>query len=561
MDRLSPHDPTQKIVVMKGAQVGLTETALNFILYVADHNPAPILYVQKTIEDVEKFSKQRLTRSIELIPSLNEKIGLAKSRDSSNTIRIKNFPGGILILGGANSASSLRSMPIQYLLLDEEDSYDEDINEEGSPSELAIRRTANFPRRKILHLSTPVIRETSRIEPGFMDGDQRYYHVPCPFCGYLQVIRWPNMKWEGDDAKTIQLECQNRKCGRLIDEHYKTHMFKECEDYDDPKAQGARWIATNEHGAYPSYHISALYSPLGFFSWKDSAAMFIKATRTFNRELLKVFVNTVLGETWTESGKEIEAHWIAKRKETYATEVPDGVLVLTAGIDVQEDRIEVEMVGWGRDLENWSVDYSVFMGDTEGNDVWTMVDQYLYKQWTHASGQLILPACVGVDSGHRARVVYTFCRDREFRRIFPVKGQDGFGKGYIRRPVRRNQEGVWLFTAFVDELKSRIYSQLQIADPGPGYCHFPKRPEYSENYFRMLTAERLITVRHAGRRRLKWELPKGRKNEALDCRAYATAALNILNPNFQLLGQANVPLSLQPGRKARRRGRVLSKGV
>lgn len=546
MDCLSPHDPCKEVVVMKGSQVGMTETALNFILYTIDHNPAPILYVQNTVEDVEKFSKQRLQRSISLIPSVNEKIGEQKSRDSSNTIRIKNFPGGILLLGGANSASSLRSMPIMILILDEEEGYDADLDDEGSPTELAKRRTSNFPRRKVFRLSTPLIRETSAIEPGFMNGDQRYYYVECPGCKEKNPLFWAAMKWENEDPETVCWACP--ACGELIPERHKNQML----------ARG-EWRKHNPDGRYPSFHISALYSPMGFFSWVEAADMFITASRTFNKEKLKVFVNTVLGETWTETGKEIEAHWVAKRKEEYTHAAPDGVLIVTAGVDVQEDRIECEVVGWGHDLENWSLDYVAFMGDTERSDVWDDLDNFLRRGYLHPKGLKILPACVAIDSGHRARVVYTFCRRREFRRFFPVKGFDGFGKGYIKRPMHRNQDGVWLFQVFVDEIKSKIYSQLQISEPGPGFCHFPDKEKYNSDYFKMLTAERLESVKRGGRAVLRWTLPRGRRNEALDCRTYATAALNILNPNFDALAAAGVPTTMS-GRTVRKRGRVLSKG-
>jgi len=562
MDLLSPQCPTQRVTVMKGAQLGFTEAGLNLVLYTVDHAPAPILFVQKTVENVERLSKQRLEKSIRLTPSLVGKIGIAKSRDSSNTIRLKSFPGGILILGGANSAASLRSMPIQILILDEEDSYDSDVGEEGDPSELAIARTRNFPRRKIFRLSTPAIRETSKIEPNYEEGSRERYHVQCPYCGRLQVIYWSQMKWEGDDPDTIQLECL--RCKKLISERFKTQMLRECENYDDPDAPGARWIAENPDAKDKSFHISGLYSPLGFFSWKDAAAMFIKATRTFDKDLLKVYVNTVLGETWTETGKTIEAHWVEKRKEDYAAELPSGVLVVTIGCDVQEDRIEAETVGWGLHMESWSIDYAVFMGDTEHEAVWEQLDGYIQRMWKHTSGALVTPAVVAVDSGHRAQAVYRFCRKREFLRVFPVKGEDGFGKGYIRKPKARNDFGVWLFLAYVDEIKSRVYSQLQIAERGPGFCHFPRKPIYDSAYFRGLTAETLKTAKKGGRRVLRWELPKGRRNEQLDCRGYAMAALSILNPNMERLAERGRPLILS-GRKIERkrvrRRRVVSAGV
>lgn len=564
MDLMSTQIPTRFITVMKGAQLGFTECGINFVLYVVDHAPAPTMFVQKTVDNVQRLSKQRLDKSIQACPPVIAKIGRAKSRDSQNTILLKNFPGGILVLGGANSTASLRSMPIQNLILDEEDSYERDVGAgkgvegEGSPSELAIRRTANFPRKKIVRLSTPNIREISTIEPNYESGSREHYHVPCPFCGALQVMYWPNMKWEDDDPRTIRLQCTS--CKEPIAEHHKRTMLPECEDYADPSAPGARWIAENPDSEHKSFHLSSLYSPLGFFSWEEAAEMFIRATHTFNKELLKVFVNTVLGETWTEAGKSIEAHWVSSRKEGYSADIPDGVLLLTAGADVQEDRIEVEVVGFGRDEEVWSIDYATLMGDTETSFVWSQLDHYLQRTWKHSTGHEVPIAISCVDSGHRAQVVYKFCRQREFRRVFSIKGTDGFGKGYVKRPMKRNEHGVWLFTVYVDEVKSKIYSQLQVDTPGPGFCHFPDRPEYNDNYFKGLTAERLITARRAGRTVLRWDLPKGRRNEPLDCRCYATAARYILNPNLQALAERGLPL-IPSQRRMRRKGRVISRGI
>jgi phage terminase large subunit GpA-like protein len=559
MDLLSPQSPAQHITVMKGAQLGFTECALNWMFYTVDHAPAPFLLVQKTIDNVTKLSKQRLDKSIRLTPSVHAKIGEMRSRDSQNTILIKNFPGGVLILGGANSPASLRSMPIQNLALDEEDSYEADIGEEGSPSELAIARTRNFPRRKIFRLSTPTIRETSVIEPNFESGSKERYHVPCPFCGKLQVIYWGNLKWEQDKPETVKLKCAH--CEELIPEHFKGQMFEECRNYADPDAPGARWIAEDPDNPHKSFHISGLYSPLGFYSWQDAVTLFLKATRTFDKALLKVFVNTVLGETWTEAGKSLEANWVAKRKEPYAHAAPAGALLLTAGVDVQEDRLEYEVVGFGANEETWAIEYGTLMGDTETSFVWEQLDMALSRAYTHPSGHDVPIACVAVDSGHRAEVVYRYCRAREFRRVFPVKGFDGFGKGYIKRPMRRNEHGVWLFNVFVDEIKSKVYSQLQVEEPGPGFCHFPDYPEYGENYFKGLTAERLITARKGGRSVLRWECPKGRRNEPLDCRTYATAARYILNPNINALAQKGIPLLPTKRVAKRKRGRVISGGI
>lgn len=552
MRELSPGSTRQHVVVMKGAQLGFTEIVVNWMLYTVDHSPSPLLYVQKTIDAVEKFSKQRFGPSIDLCPRALAKISPEKSRDAGNTIRLKNFPGGILIFGGANSAASLRSLPIERLALDEEDSFEQDIEDEGAPSDIAIRRTANFPRRKIFRLSTPTLKETSRIEPAFEDGDMRRYHVPCPHCGQEQVIRWSSIRWDDDNPKTARMICEG--CKAEIPERFKTQML-----------ENGRWIPEKPGRDIASFHISSLCSPIGFYSWRDAVEFWIKAHKEMDKSMLKVFINTVLGETWTEGGRTIEGMGLTARREDYgpAVEVPRGGLVLTCGVDVQDNRIEAEVVAHGRGQESWSVEYAVFQGDTETSFVWEQLDQFLLKTWRHESGTAVNLAVTAIDSGHRARVVYNFCKSREFRRIFPIKGQYGWGKGLIGRPKKRNEDGVYLFHVYADELKSKIYSQLVIEHPGPGFCHFPNRSEYGTDYFRMLTAERLITKRIHGQRSLQWELPSGRRNEALDCRCYAIAALNILNPNFEALDAAG-PLVARNGpavKTVRRHSRVISRGA
>lgn len=553
MDELSPESAFQTVAVIKGAQLGFTEIAVNWMLYTIAHNPGPMMYVQKTIDTVERFSKQRLTPSIEACPSVSSQLQTEKSRgETSNTIRMKSFAGGVIILGGANSAASLRSAPIQYLILDEEDSYELDIEEEGSPSEIAIRRTSNFPNRKILRISTPTVKEISKIDALFLEGDQRRFYVPCPFCNFEQVIYWASIKWDENgvgEPENCRMICNS--CGEQIEERYKTDMLYK-----------GKWVKERPGRSIASFQISSLYSPLGFYSWQDAATDFLKAQRNFDKAALKVFVNTVLGESWNESNRSLDSHGVEVRKENYPCDVPLDVKVLTAGVDVQDDRIEVEVCGFGVAQESWSIEYAVFMGNTELHDVWNQLDLFLQKNYAHESGNNIGVSVVAVDSGHRARLVYLFCREREFRRFFPVKGRDGFGQGILHRPKKRNEDGVWLFNVYVDEVKSKVYSQLTIENSGPGYCHFPNRPEYTSDYFKMLTAEQLVTAQKGGHKKLSWYLPKGRRNEALDCRVYAIAALNILNPNFDVFtaGQVNsTQLSNRP--KVRRQNRIFSQGL
>lgn len=552
MDVLSPQCATEEVILMSAAQVGKTECCLNLKGSTIHYHPRPMLYIQKTVDAVMKYSAQRLSKSLLNTPEVADKIAPMKSRDDSNTKLLKNFPGGLLVLGGANSAASLRSMPICILMLDECDSYELGIQEEGDPIELAIRRTANFPGRKIFYLTTPNVKETSRIEPLFESSDQRFYYVPCPFCKKKQRIIWENIKYStfGDHElikDSIYLKCVH--CGKRIREHHKTYML-----------ENGEWIPEKPGREIVGFHINALYSPLGFFSWKKAVLLWLKYRRTLNTETLRVFVNTVLGETYSETGKEVDFSTLESRKEQYPADIPKDGLVLVCGADVQDDRIEAEVVAFGVEQESWSIEYVRFMGDTAYAFVWEQFDKFLQKQYKHESGVLLNIAVTAVDSGYRAREVYNFCKTREVRRIFPIKGQDGWGRGLINRPLKRHKDGVWLFNVFDDEVKTRVYSQLKTEKPGPTYCHFPDKPEYDSNYFRMLTSERLLRKRISGQYKLKWELPAGRRNEALDCRKYAIAALNILNPNFEQIQSSGGPLVFNTRRVLKKR-RVVSKGL
>lgn len=547
MDVMSPQNPAREIVGMKGSQIGFTETFLNFIGYTIHHDPNPMLYIQKTEKAVERFSTQRFEKSLLKTPEVFNKLPTQKSRDDSNTKTLKSFPGGVLILGGANSAASLRSMPICKLMLDELDSFEVDIQEEGDPIKLAIRRTTNFPKRKILYASTPLVKETSKIEPLYISGDQREFYVPCPFCGFPQTIRWSKIVYVDKNPKTAKMKCE--KCGKLIDERFKTKMLSE-----------GKWVAAYPGRDIISFFINAFYSPLGFFSWADAVKDWLEYRRSGNTELLRVIVNTIFAETYSESNKSIEFSSFDSRLESYKSEVPGDVYVLTAGVDVQEDRLECEIVGWGPNQESFSIDYIRIMGDTEFDAVWQQLDDHLKKSWKHESGAKLFPACVGIDSGHRAKIVYNFCKGREFRRIFPVKGAPGWGKGLINRPTKRLKEGVYLFLAYADELKSKVYSQLKAEKNQQGFCHFPRKEMYNRDYFRMLVSEKLVRKRVANKYKMVWELPAGRRNESLDARCYAIAALNILNPNFEAIKRRGTPMNLA-FRKLKKKRRLISKGV
>jgi len=564
MKCLSPSSRAKYIDVMKGSQLGFTELMINWMEYTIDHSPAPFLYIQKTTEDVEDFSSQKLQPSIDACDRVKDKITTARSSKGPNKKRLKTFPGGFIALGGANSASSLRSRSIERLGIDEVDSYKRNIQGEGDPLLLAERRASNFPDAKIYRVSTPGIEEVSRIKGLFELGDQRRYYVPCPHCNASAdksmtyfVIKWKNIIWDEGLPHTARLVCTS--CGCEIEEHHKSWMLENGE-WRAEKPQVKDQVAGDTDFQRVSFHISALYSPLGFFSWGDAAAMFVEANLSRDKEQLKVFVNTVLGETWSETGKSISYEFVQQRREVYSSDssfdVPLGAFVITAGADIQDDRIECEVLAHGANNETWSLDYKIFLGDTEQDQVWQEFDLFLQKTYRHQSGVTMNIAGTAVDSGHRSKKVYAFCKSREYRRIFPVKGRSGWGQGTIKRPLKPMPEyHVWLFNIFVDEVKLTLYSRLRETRPGPQYCHFPYTPAYSENYFKMLTAETLKTVREKGRTALKWELPEGARNEALDCRVYAMSMIDILQIDLNQLAAQNILLSNQQTQKRKKKVR------
>ena len=539
MDCLSVSSPVQRVVFMKGAQVGGTEAGNNWIGYVIHIAPGPMMAVSPTVEMAKRNSRQRIDPQIEDVPELRERVAPARSRDSGNTVLSKEFPGGVLVMTGANSAVGLRSMPARYLFMDEVDGYPGDVEGEGDPILLAERRSATFQRRrKVLLVSTPTIKGLSRIQREFESSDQRYYHVPCPECDHYQPLRFAQLRWpEGQPDKT-QYCCES--CGALIDEHHKTQML----------ANG-RWVPTAESdGRTQGYHLSSLYSPVGWFSWSDAAQMFEAAQN--KPDLMKGFVNTVLGEPYEEEFEAPEWERLYERREQYPIGVvPVGGLFLTAGVDVQRDRLECEVVAWGRHKISWSVDYQVLDGDTAQPEVWQKLDTLLAKDWPHALGGTLPIRVMCVDSGYATQDVYGWVRKHpqavwggagarasQPRTAVAIKGRDqdtALILSVSKADTGGRRKGLRVWNVSGPVAKVELYRWLKLPRPTdeelaagegypPGTCHFP---QYGEEYFKQLTAERRVIRLHKGFPKATWEKDPARNNETLDCRVYARAAASI----------------------------------
>ena len=544
MDALSPSDPARRVVFMKSAQVGATEAGNNWLGFCIHRAPGPFLLVQPTTELAKRLSQQRVDPLIEESPALRDLVAPSRARDSGNTVLSKRFPGGVLLITGANSAVGLRSMPARNVFLDEVDAYPGDLDGEGDPIKLAEARTISFGHRAKLFLaSTPTITGLSRIEREWELSDQRRYHVPCPHCGALQWLKFERLRWERGRPETAVYVCE--ACDEAFEERHKTWFME--------PGNGADWMPTAEpevaaaarRGGIVGFHISGLYSPLGWQSWPGIAEQW-EASQG-NDSALKTVKNTILGETWQERGEAPDWQRLYERRELFDLgTVQEGALVLTAGADVQRDRIEVDVWGWGRDVRSWLVDHIVLEGDTARVEVWDELSKLLGETWPHAGGARMALARLAIDTGDGGTTdaVYSWVRAAGQGQVVAVKGVGGFDRA---RPVdgpsfvevnergRKIRRGVQLWKVTSSVFKAETYRYLRLRAPTDeeleaggawpaGYVHLP-RGGLTAEWVKQLTAEQLVTIRdkRRGHQRLEWQQTRER-NEALDCRVYARAA-------------------------------------
>jgi phage terminase large subunit GpA-like protein len=517
LDCLSPHHPAERIVWMAGAQVGKTRAGLNWIGYTIDKVPGPIMMVEPTVDTAKKVSKQRLAPMIQGTKALSSKVAEARSRDSGNTMFEKEFPGGMLLLTGANSSVGLRSMPVGRLYLDEVDGYPADVDGEGDPVSLAEKRTATFARRKVFMTSTPTIKGLSRIEKEYLRSDQRRFFVPCPDCGHQQWLKWrdeagrSHVVWIDEAAREAGYVCEG--CGVVIPESSKTWMLE----------QGAWKPTAQGDGQTVGFHLSALYSPVGWRSWGAIYAEFLEVKE--DRFRLKTWVNTILGETWEEDSERPPK--LDDRLEQYDAEVPAGVGVLVAAVDVQGSWLEVAVKGYGDGEESWLIAHQQILGDPGQERVWYELDDFLRGTFKHSSGAELGITAVAIDSGgHHTDAVYKFAKARTARRIYAVKGSSARAKELLSRPSTNNRYKVRLFMVGTDTAKDVIFSRMRIRRPGPGFMHLPAWVD--EEYLAQLTSEVAVTRYRKGQGATREYVKTRERNEALDLEVYCLAALYTL---------------------------------
>lgn len=543
-------DPrVRKVVLKTSAQIGKTSMLMNALGKIMHMTPCPTLMMEPTVEMGQALSKDFLSPMIRDTPVLRPLVD-DKSRSAGNTILKKNFPGGHVTIVGANSPAALRMRPIKVLLADEVDAYPKSAGVEGDPLLLAEKRQTVFWDRKTIEVSTPTVKGDSRIEEEFQNSTREEWEVPCPTCGAYQPLVWAGVKFDPADLdKGIFYECAH--CGAVEGEY-------------QWKAQGAqgRFRAEDPTAAVRGFHLNTLAS--SFCGWREVVEKFLSAKARLDvgdAEEMKTWTNLELGETWEERGEQLEESMLAARREVYGCQVPAGVLLLTAGVDVQEDRFEVEVVGWGAGKESWGIHYRKIYGDTKDPVAWEALDAFLLTRWRKADGTELPILAVGLDTGYRSIQAYRFAKPRWGRNVYALKGKGGQSVPFLSKPSTGNRVGVHLFTVGVDAGKATIYQRLNYTPEdqrGPNYCHFPLETEagYDEAYFTGLVSEKMVTRYKKGKRMKEWVIRdrQHQRNEPLDLRNYATAALEICNPvldGAEERGQTS----------ARQTRRVLNRGI
>ena len=528
-------DPTvSEVVVMKSARVGYTKILDHVIGYYIHHDPSPILVVQPRETDAEDYSKTEIAPMLRDTPELAALVGGgAKARDTNQTILKRSFLNGSnLTLVGANSPGGFRRITCRIILFDEVDGYPvSGAGNEGDQISLGKKRGETFWNSKVGIGSTPTVKGESRIEKAFEDSDQRFYYVPCPHCGEFQVLEWGDrtshygMKWDRDEngeslPATAYYACRHHGC---VIKHSDLALMVE----------RGEWRATKPFKGIAGFHVWTAYSLFPKAAWPNLVAEWLLVKDDPVRR--QTFINTTLGLPYEDSGdKVLDEKKLLERCEVYAAEVPDGVVLLTAGIDTQDGRLEVEIVGWGRNEESWSIDYEVIEGDLDTPEPWERLDAYLLQVWRRGDGRgfTIMAGCID-SGGHHTEAVYQFAKARIGRRIWAIKGESARGGKRspvwpTKKPSNRSKATYRPVIIGVNAAKDVIRNRLHLDAPAPGesqpgYMHYPHDRDL--NYFSQLLAERSVKKMAGGFSYRVWELRAGRANEALDCRVYNYATL------------------------------------
>ncbi|MGO4310028.1 phage terminase large subunit family protein [Pseudomonas sp. KB_15] len=530
---LSPAHPCKRVVTMVASQLMKTQIALNWIGGLIHMAPSNILTLLPSLGLAKRVSS-RIGKTIKATPVLRERVASSRSRDSRNTMDTKEFEGGSLYVTTAGSAANLAELSARYVYGDEIDRWEVDIGEEGDPIELAETRGSTFGRNaKFYFSSSPTIKGASRIADLFEGSDQRHYYVPCPTCGHMQTLEWERLHYS-IDYSVVHYQCAGPDCDVLIDEYHKGEML----------AQG-EWRAHAEgDGETVGFHLNALYSPLGWMDWKSLAKQFEKAKKAQAKgdlEPMQVFYNTRLAKVWDSAQEQTKADVLRQRArlESYGLgSIPAGVLMLTGAVDVQANRLEFMVMGWGVGMERWIVDFQVVPGDPADERTWAALDELLKAKYRHPCGVGLGILATGVDSGgHHTDEVYQFCRVRRWRNVFAIKGASKPGRPVIaQRPSmvdvtwkgQTERNGAELWFVGTDTAKDWIYNRYPF-EAGPGALHFAN--DLPDDFFDQCVAERKVARYVRGHKRIEWVKGKAERNEALDLMVYCLAMAHYLGLN------------------------------
>lgn len=527
---LSPASEIEEVVLVKGGQISGSETANNFMGAVMHLSPGRCLFVQPTVDAAKDYVRERINPLIEYTPVLKKRVSESKSRDGSNTVKFKRFPGGFLAFAGANSAQALQSRAIRFLVLDEIDRYPRDVDGQGDPVGMAEKRTDTFKRnRKIFKLSTPGNKDTSRIMKDYAETDMRRYYVPCPHCGHMDYFRRDRLRWPAGAPRAATMTCTD--CGAEIEERHKTWMMN--------PDNGAEWraCAVSKNPKKRGYHVPGLYSPLGWRSWGEIAEALelgeLLASRGDNT-LLKKVVNLDLGEPYEDQGERAMHAAIKARAEPYGMRsVPRGGLMLTAACDVQRNRLEAKIMAWGRQEEAWVVDYQVFWGDPMQAQVWQALDAWLLRPLRYEVGgaEMRVAACaIDASDGYTMEEVFKFVRPRTGRMVFAIKGHKNYDAPMLPPPTAREVDrsgvkvktGDLLWMVGVNQIKNVLAARLRVSTPGRNYIHFGTW--LPENYWPMLASEKLTSKFINGNVYKRWVKVDAERNEGWDLLVYNYAS-------------------------------------
>jgi terminase, large subunit len=511
------------VVIKKSARVGYTKIITHAIGYFIDHKPSPILIVQPTLEDAEGFSKEELAPYIRDVSVLNDKVSDAKAKDGTNTILHKLFPGGVLSVIGANSPRGFRRISRRVIILDEVSGYPKSAGPEGDPVQLAIRRSEFFWDRKIVAGSTPTLKDECKISEMFEETDQRRYYVPCPHCKHKQYLKFRNLKWKDDDPTQVWFECENKECPkRIIEYKHQRWMVENGEWRSTAESKKKKWVG---------FHIWAAYSYSPNSTWAHLVAEFLER-KSKGRESLQTFVNTTLGEVFDDAwAVEHNIKDLQARAESYSLgHAPEGVIFCTAGVDVQDNRLAVQVNGWGHDDESWVINYMEIYGNPAEGKVWKALDDLLLAPIIHEKYEDMKVRAAAVDSGgHHTHEVYQYTRERRDRLYIAVKGSSQKNKPAIGKPStvdinfkgKALKRGAQLYSLGVDTIKSTLFSRLKITDIGAKFVHFSF--ELVEDFYKGLQSEKKILKLKRGQRVVEW-VKTYERNEPLDTWVYSFAA-------------------------------------